>query len=106
MFTNYFLFQELLSKGRKRRTTLVIAAVVVLALLVAGVLYFLKPEASPMRASYVSDLKPIALESFLKGEYSPRRFNGTWVSGQYSTTNYAITIIIRCPCTIKIPPIN
>lgn len=73
-------FEELLSKGRKRRTTLVICAVVVVALLVAAILYFLKPESAPMKASFVSELKPVSLEALLRGEYSPRRFNGTWVS--------------------------
>lgn len=73
--------QELLSKGRKRRTTLVIVgSVILVALLIGAVLYFLHPESTPMRASYVSDLRPVSLEAYLKGEFSPRRFNGTWVS--------------------------
>ncbi|XP_066900745.1 venom dipeptidyl peptidase 4 isoform X2 [Halyomorpha halys] len=73
---------ELLSKGRKRRTTFVIAVVVLVAVVIAAVLYFLKPTTPPSvkASSYVTSMRPLSMESLIKGDYSPKRFNGSWIS--------------------------
>ncbi|KAL1124200.1 hypothetical protein AAG570_001970, partial [Ranatra chinensis] len=74
--------QELLSKGNKRRTTLVIIGVVALAVALVVVVVLLK-AAQPGAYSSSKQAAPsngIPLQGFIRGEYSPQRFNGTWIS--------------------------
>ena len=82
----------MLGKGSKTKRTVAVIGVVVLVAALVGVVILVKRgegsglrRASPFLASSSNDKQSIHLESFIRGELSANRFNGSWVSGKWSS---------------------
>ncbi|XP_039280619.1 venom dipeptidyl peptidase 4 isoform X1 [Nilaparvata lugens] len=75
--------QELLSKGKKGKLTIILISLIIVAALVTLIFISLSgptPEFTKDASPLTLPVKSIALDDFLLGKLTPNRFNGTWVS--------------------------
>jgi uncharacterized membrane protein len=86
--------QELVSKGKHHNWRSVAAFVsvgtVVLVLVIVGIVFLAGGSANDNRAEAITSGGPlfggssISLEDVVEGKFSPKGFNGTWISGETS----------------------
>jgi NADH:ubiquinone oxidoreductase subunit 6 (subunit J) len=84
--------QELVSKAKYRDwrnvAAFVVVGIVVLALVVVGIVFLARGSADEKQADAVTSARTqhigssITLDDVVEGKFSPRGFNGTWISGE------------------------
>ena len=66
----------------------VVVGTIVLVLLIVGIVFLAKGSANDKQADAVTSARTqhhrssITLDDVVEGEFSPRGFNGTWISGE------------------------
>jgi L-asparagine transporter-like permease len=89
----YFVYvQELVSKGKyhnwRNVAAFVAVGIVVLVLVIVGIVFLARGSANDKQADAVTSARTqrtrssITLEDVVEGKFSPRGFNGTWISGE------------------------
>jgi NADH:ubiquinone oxidoreductase subunit 6 (subunit J) len=84
--------QELVSKSKYRNwrsvAAFVAVGIVVLVLVVVGIVFLSGGPANDQQADAVTSARTqhigssITLDDVVEGKFSPRGFNGTWISGE------------------------
>jgi len=83
--------QELVSKGRHRNwrslAAFITIGIIVIVLVIIGILLLVGGSANDKKAGPVMSMGPlygepsISLDDVIKGKFSSKGFNGTWISG-------------------------
>lgn len=88
----YICVQELVSKGKHNNwrnvAAFVAIGIVVLVLVIVGIVYLAGGSANDKQADAVTSARTlhirssISLRDVVDGKFSPKGFNGTWISGE------------------------